>query len=190
MKKLEKYLINFEELKVGDKLWDCLYGSVYISSLTHGEYCITVTNETGHSAQYNKKGFFTAWAASATLFKSNPFLGLKEEPRMIEVLLWGKWEKLELIVVRNDIAITWNDSKGHSLSFKKPDWREIQPEVELTDKERITELEKEVAELKEKLLIPKVASAKDIPSRDYLDKIAGCGTGTSILAKDIKYHTK
>jgi len=80
MKNLEKYLIDFDTLKVGDKVWSIEYGECNIAAINLGNYPIKIK---GNS--YTKEGKIFTLNSTPSLFKSNPFEGISEYPKLMEV---------------------------------------------------------------------------------------------------------
>lgn len=148
MKNLEKYFINFNELKVGQKLWSIKQGEVTVSKLSNNVVFPIATFCEGHEEQYTKNGEFQLADKYPSLFNSNPFEDLKEEPRMIEVLLDDEWKERKAVYFFNEYAIVPIPVTNEPYATKK--WREVKPKVELTIEERIEKLEKEINNLKSK----------------------------------------
>ena len=81
MKNLEKYLIDFDTLKVGDKVWTIQEGDTEVIKLRrNGEYSIHTKEQL-----YTKEGYFVKQHKSPSLFKSNPFESISEYPKVMEV---------------------------------------------------------------------------------------------------------
>lgn len=149
MKNLEKYYINFDELKKGDTVWHSRLGETEISVINNNSKNHPIVLTTGC---YTKEGKFADSDKYPTIYKSNPFLDLKEEPRMIEVRLDKEiWEERELIYEIKGSAVVWSKKRIDIPEvYCHMFWREIQPK-ELTDKERIAKLEEEIEKLKNKV---------------------------------------
>lgn len=148
MKNLEKYYIKFDELKVGQKLWSIKQGEVTISKLSNnGVFPVEAFSE-GRETQYTENGKFYPKDKYPSLFKSNPFESLKEEPRIIEVYFDNGWFEREAIGFVNEYAIVINPYANAPYAIDR--WREIQPKIELTIEERLEKLEKEINNLKSK----------------------------------------
>ena len=82
MKNLEKYLIDFDTLKVGDKVWSIQEGNTEIKHLDGDSvYPIRTTN----NELYKKDGCYQTNDNFPSLFKSNPFESISEYPKVMEV---------------------------------------------------------------------------------------------------------
>jgi hypothetical protein len=148
----KEYYINFDTLKVGDKVYHLTQRWLTVEAINQG--FVVLSNE----CSYLKDGRFSE-TEEIVLYSKNPFELLNNQERVILVrdgenegwtkrvfiktLPNGKvvvWSCSESIEYSNDIfeAETWNF------------WKELEEPKELTPDQRIESLEKEVNELKEK----------------------------------------
>lgn len=127
--KLKELQIDFDSLKVGDKVWHIYKGYVNIEQIIPFEkYCIVVDNMyyLKNGNEYNKDIFPALW-------KSNPFDLISEYPKEMMVNRCGEWGR-ELIVCKvGDYCITDKAERVLSLNVK-----EIKPEPkkEITIKQK------------------------------------------------------
>lgn len=89
MKNLEKYLIDFDTLKVGDKVWSIEFGDNVVGSITSsGDYPIKIYN-----TAYARDGKISTFNKFPSLFKSNPFGSISEYPKVMETKIqYEIWE--------------------------------------------------------------------------------------------------
>lgn len=137
MKNLEKYLIDFDTLKVGDKVWTIQEGDTEVIKLRrNGEYSIHTKEQC-----YTKKGYFVEGHKSPSLFKSNPFESISEYPKLMEVSNERDFSNPCIRVVftkKQGEYIAWNTAEtieDSEKSFYCYSWkyaREIQPEKKKT----------------------------------------------------------
>lgn len=137
MKNLEKYLIDFDTLKVGDKVWTIQEGDTKVINLnSNSEYQIETEGNL-----YTKDGFCSEEDKFTSLFKSNPFESISEYPRVMEVSDNRDFSNSEVRVVfkeKQGKYIAWMNAKTleeseyilNTISWKYA--REIQPEKKKT----------------------------------------------------------
>jgi len=127
---------NFKDAKVGDKVYHVSMGWV------------TVNYNDGHGIEineckmYNMDGREDSKDENPTIYPYNPFE--KNSERVVEVLTsYGSWIKRVCITEKNGGVLCWNISEtledvkyAAETSFWK-EWREIEPEKELTQEEKI-----------------------------------------------------
>lgn len=100
MKNLEKYLIDFDTLKVGDKVWSIQEGDTEVIKFRcNNEYPIHTKKHC-----YTKKGYFVEGHKSPSLFKSNPFESISEYPKVMEVSTFESFSDVQKRIVfgKND----------------------------------------------------------------------------------------
>ena len=111
MKNLEKYLIDFDTLKVGDKVWSIQEGNTEIKHLDGDSvYPIRTTN----NELYKKDGCYQTNDKSPSLFKSNPFESISEYPKLMEVSNNENFIQSEIRVVfkeKQGKYIAWINAK-------------------------------------------------------------------------------
>jgi len=94
-KKLESIKIDFESLKVGDKVWSTTHGECIIHDLKDSIGLIAINN--GILLRYDKEGRIRA-NSPIVVFKSNPFDLISEYPKEMRVSMDGKnWETRTVI---------------------------------------------------------------------------------------------
>lgn len=74
---IEKYLIDYSKLKVGDKLWSIQLGDCEVSKKSPTntkDWPIYCTNSYDEGESYAEDGFYQKGDAAPSLFTSNPFL--------------------------------------------------------------------------------------------------------------------
>ena len=116
---------DFRNHQVGDKVYHIIDGWVTIQKKEKN--CFYV------KAQYfNYNGRFSNIDENPTIYPHNPF-----EERMVEVKTFGGFVPRELIkILPNNSVLCWNsEEKKHTTVHKE--WREIQPEKELTIDQKI-----------------------------------------------------
>jgi len=127
---------NFKDAKVGDKVYHVAMGWV------------TVSYNDGHNIgvnifkTYNINGKENEKDENPTIYPFNPFE--KNSERVVEVLYsYGSWIKRVCIAEKNGGVLCWSASVtieeakyAASATFWK-EWREIEPEKELTQEEKI-----------------------------------------------------
>jgi len=138
MKNLEKYLIDFDTLKVGDKVWTIQEGNTEIKHLDGDSvYPIRTTN----NGLYKKDGCYQTNDKSPSLFKSNPFESISEYPKLMEVSSYEDFSfsaKRVVILKENNLYIAWTHAETleeAKNSIATGTWkyaREIQPEKKKT----------------------------------------------------------
>lgn len=105
----KEFLINYEELKVGDPLWSAWHGDVTVSDLDSCEdhaYRIEIKTSKGTHFHFTETGKYSSVDSLPTLFKSCPY---KEEERLVEVSKDNKeWFKRVLV----------SKSRGFFLCYK------------------------------------------------------------------------
>jgi hypothetical protein len=117
---------DFRNHQVGDKVYDIIDGWVKIE---HKEqYCFFVKAQ---SVNYNGK--FRESDENPTIYPHNPFHG-----RMIEVKKIGGFVPRELLkILPNNSVLCWNVEEEKKYTTVHKEWREIQPEKELTLDQKI-----------------------------------------------------
>ncbi len=127
---------NFKDAKVGDKVYHVAMGWV------------TVNYNDGHGFEineckmYNMDGREDSKDENPTIYPYNPFE--KNGERVVEVLsCYGSWIKRVCIIEKNGGVVCWSTSTtleeakyATNATFWK-EWREIEPEKELTQEEKI-----------------------------------------------------
>ena len=127
----KEYLIDFDNLKVGDSVW--LYGQVEdkIKSITHTtDFPILLYN---NGSSYSQHGRFSRKDNYVSLF-AKPF-NFKEQERVILVKdVNSIWNKRVLINFEDNMAVCWNyetsieDIKRGKTS-KWKEWKELEEET-------------------------------------------------------------
>lgn len=139
MKNLEKYLIDFDTLKVGDKVWSIQEGDTEIKQLNSSPLHLPIC--TANNTEYKKDGCFNTNDKFPSLFKSNPFESINEYPKVMEVSDDKDFKNSEIRVVfthKNGYYIAWIGATTIEESEYKTStshWkyaREIQPEKKKT----------------------------------------------------------
>ena len=130
----KEYLIDFDNLKVGDSVW--LHGQIEdkVKSIIHTNECPILISE----ASYTRDGRFTRVTGYISLF-AKPF-NFKEQERVILVKNCNVWEKRVLIKFVNSKPLCWAISSNIENAIDKVDvtlwndWKELEEEtvVELT----------------------------------------------------------
>ena len=134
----KEYLIDFDNLKVGDTVW--LYGQVESKILSIDNtitYSITLKIHDKHNTCYTKEGKYQSTDKHISLF-AKPF-DFKEQERVILVrtLSICSWEKRVLVEIKNNKAICWYDAetleeaKNVTKTAVWTDWKEIEEEQEI-----------------------------------------------------------
>ena len=136
----KEYLIDFDNLKVGDTVW--LHGQIEGIILTidnMSTYPITLKVHDKHNTCYTKEGKYQFTDNHISLF-AKPF-DFKEQERVILVrtLSICSWEKRVLLQIKNDKAICWFDAetleqaKNITKTAIWDEWKEIdEEEIHLT----------------------------------------------------------
>jgi hypothetical protein len=126
---------NFKDTKVGDKVYHIAMGWV------------TVNYNDGHGIEvneckmYNMDGREDSKDENPTIYPYNPFE--KNIERVVEVFDCGKWVKRVFITEKSGGVVCWNaaedfeNSKEVTRTTFWETWREIEPEKELTQEEKI-----------------------------------------------------
>lgn len=132
MKNLEKYLMDFDTLKVGDKVWSIEFGDDVVESITSSNNYPIGTSK----ATYTKEGKINTWNKFPSLFKTNPFEGNSEYPKLMEVSDDKDFTHSRIRVVftvKQDKYVAWGvaetikDSEDTLDCFAWKYAREIQP---------------------------------------------------------------
>jgi len=140
MKNLEKYLIDFDTLKVGDKVWSIEEGEVEITELFPDKKRTQYQIET-QKESYTKEGKYQPQNNYPSLFKSNPFEAISEYPKVMEVSDDKDFTHSRIGVVFTikqgkyvawGVAETIKDSENTLDCFAWKYAREIQPEKKKT----------------------------------------------------------
>lgn len=139
---LKPILIDFDSLKVGDKLWSIELGECVVKKLTKS---ITFPIECAASLKkieaYSNDGIYYQTNTHPSLFKCNPFEWLankNNQERVIEVWNGSNWIQRVLHMVKHDIAICWGnaktieESKNQTTFSYWSTWRELPQTIELT----------------------------------------------------------
>jgi len=138
MKNLEKFLIDFDTLKVGDKVWTIQEGDTEIKHLDNSSvYPIRTTN----NELYKKDGHFQTDNKFPSLFKSNPFEHISEYPKVMEVYDFEDLSDIRerfviaknhlgYICITNCINIDYVTNNNQLVIYKYA--REIQPKKKKT----------------------------------------------------------
>lgn len=103
----EKYLIDFDNLKVGDRVWTIQHGYTTIADIDTGSYPIFCGDRS-----YTKKGMLIDTDIAPSLFRSNPFEDIREEffaDRLMEVRdgIYSSWFKRVVFGKKNGRWIAW-----------------------------------------------------------------------------------
>ena len=125
MKNLEKYLIDFDTLKVGDKVWSIQEGDTEVIKLRRNdEYPIHVKEQL-----YTKEGYFVKQHKCPSLFKSNPFENISEYPKVMEVSTSESFSDVQKRIVfgKNDKGFITISRKDNINSIKDNDYVCIHP---------------------------------------------------------------
>lgn len=127
---------DFKNAKVGDKVYHVVKGWIEIIST----YPLAV--ETFDFKLYNLEGKEGEKDENPTIYPYNPFE--KNSDRVVEVLSsYGNWIKRVCIAEKNDGVVCWNsaeslnEAKYNTTATFWKEWREIEPEKELTQEEKI-----------------------------------------------------
>ena len=139
MKNLEKYLIDFDTLKVGDKVWSIQEGDTEIKQLNSSPLHLPIC--TANNTEYKKDGCFNTNDKFPSLFKSNPFESISEYPKVMEVSndkYFGNSCIRVVFAEKQNRYVAWNGAetiKDSETIFHCYSWkyaREIQPEKKKT----------------------------------------------------------
>ncbi len=146
MKNLEKFLIDFYTLKVGDKVWSIQEGDTEIKSFDSDDNSFPIN--TSNDA-YTKKGCWGEDDKFPSLFKSNPFENISEYPKLMEVasiesfsdaqkrIVFGKNDKGFITIgAKDNINDICSGNSVHIHSYV----REIQPKKTRLTMEDIAKL--------------------------------------------------
>lgn len=143
----KEYYIDFDTLKVGDKVWHIAKGEKVVTDIDNGEiYLIEVDN----TDTYTKEGFNVIGDKFPTLYAKNPFELLKNQERVILVNFCGEW------IERN--VEKWIDGKplveniDNTCYFLATSWKELESPKELTLEEIVKKQGEEIKKLKEMVL--------------------------------------
>ena len=126
MKNLEKYLIDFDTLKVGDKVWTIQEGDTEVINFDYNTiYPIRTTN----NELYKKDGSFQTNDKFPSLFKSNPFESISEYPKVMEVSTSESFSDVQKRIVfgKNDKGFITISRKDNINSIKDNDYVCIHP---------------------------------------------------------------
>lgn len=126
MKNLEKYLIDFDTLKVGDKVWTIQEGDTEVINFDYNTiYPIRTTN----NELYKKDGSFQTNDKFPSLFKSNPFENISEYPKVMEVSTSESFSDVQKRIVfgKNDKGFITINRKDNINSIKDNDYVCIHP---------------------------------------------------------------
>lgn len=124
---------NFKEYKVGSAVYHVTRGWTKIESIEKDYF--EVVND---GCPFFLDGRINTTDSYPTIYPYNPFE--ENEEREVEVMLIDietgkvKWEKRTSIYFNNNVAVCLND-KGDPFIFYE--WREIQPQRELSQEEKI-----------------------------------------------------
>lgn len=139
---LKPILIDFDSLKVGDKLWSFELGECTCGSINkQSSYPISVYSDTQTILTYSENGVHSVDWAYPSLFKCNPFEWLanqNNQERVIEVWCDNKWMKRVLHMFKNDTVICWRfaetieEAKHETRTTSFTRWREVPQTIELT----------------------------------------------------------
>lgn len=115
----QKYLIDFDTLKVGDRVWSLRHGYTTVSRIDNDEYPISI-----NGISYAKSGKDFIDDQYPSLFRSNPFEGIREEffkDTLMEVREEGEndeyWVKRVVFGKKNGKWIAWQN--GETLESAK-----------------------------------------------------------------------
>jgi len=154
MKNLEKYLIDFDTLKVGDKVWTIQEGDTEVIKLRrNGEYSIYTKKQL-----YTKEGYFVEQHKSPSLFKSNPFENISEYPKVMEVsddkdFKIGNFEK-RIVLGKN---INGYISVFNNINFE---------DIKINDEIIIWKYAREIQKKKTRLTMEDIAKLANIDVKD------------------------
>lgn len=104
-----KYLIDFDSLKVGDRVWGIREGYTKVINLVYNDMFPIVTTE---GKTYTNTGRFGVSHSHPSLFRSNPFEDIREEffaDTLMEVRNGnGRWYKRVVIGRKNEQWFAWD----------------------------------------------------------------------------------
>lgn len=120
---------NFENAKVGDKVYHVSWGWVEVTDNDGSAF------EIQDEYWYNYNGKFIDSNENPTIYPYNPFD--QNQERVVKVLDDNQgWIKRKLITeLPMNKVVCWNENMTQVFLWSK--WREIQPQKELTQEEKI-----------------------------------------------------
>jgi len=127
---------NFKDAKEGDKVYHVAKGWIEIIALHPWSV------ETYDFKLYNLEGKEDEKDENPTIYPYNPFE--QNQERVVEVLnSYGSWIKRVCIAKKNKGVVCWNSAESldeaeySAKAIFWTEWREIEPEKELTQEEKI-----------------------------------------------------
>ncbi len=118
-------LIDFNKLKVGQKLWHVVHGELMINNLNNNSIHYPLTCD---QLSFSKNGKSHIDHKYPSLYLSNPFEQINEFPKLMEVSNNREyWSKEKVIYKTASHYIAVNDKSGHIIKYEYA--REIQEPV-------------------------------------------------------------
>lgn len=142
MSKEEDYYIEFDKLKVGDKVWNIQHGYIEVTGIKSGEYPI-ITGTSPNTNSYTKEGKSLSNNKRPNIYKKSPFeQEASEFPRIVMVKEIGNntWIPRVALMIKNGKAIAWNGAdtfekaKKTNATASWEHWKEIEPEPVIVER--------------------------------------------------------
>jgi uncharacterized protein (UPF0297 family) len=158
----KEYYIDFDTLKVGDKVWDIMKGEVEITNVKAGdEYTIATKYDT-----FTKEGKNHINSLIPRLYSKNPFELLNNQERVILVRNFESedWEPRVLIMYKNERAVCWTgaetieEAKLTNKTTRFKFWKELEEPKELTLEEKF----KNLKELMTTSVLPQIKKLEEL----------------------------
>jgi hypothetical protein len=154
----KEYYIDFDTLKVGDKVYHYLDGDIEVCAIIP-EDNFPIKDMIGRS--YTREGFYNESHLRPAIYSKNPCELLNNQERVILVKDFEEndiWRQRVLICIKNDKAICWEE--GETIEKAKEVygtytwnlWKELEEPKELTLEERVKIHEEKIKRLEELLI--------------------------------------
>jgi hypothetical protein len=157
--KIEDFYIDFDSLKVGDKLWDIAQGPVVVTQLgreDNDDYPIVVVADNNQEQLiYTASGRYMIRHISPLLFKSNPFEhlgGFQVREMWVKDFFHDEWNKSLVVTKHGDKFVAVSICK-ENLYISWDEAKEIEPELSETENlaKKLQDIEALIAEKRDEI---------------------------------------